>query len=95
MAAAGETTAPSRMEQSVAGALLHLVQLSRQVEVLDDFRFEPLARLRATGSSQAHQARERLDRHSPVPWQGSTLLAGGLQTPASAPGPPVPRRADR
>jgi hypothetical protein len=85
------------MEQSteVAGGPSQLVQLSRQVEVLDDFRFEPLARLRATRSSQAQQADERLDRHSRVPWQGSTLLAGGLQTPASAPGSPVPRRADR
>ena len=74
------------MEQSVnvGDVLSLLVQLSSQVEVLDDFRFEPLARLRATRSSQAQHADERPDRHCPFPWMGTTLLASGLQTTDSA-----------
>jgi hypothetical protein len=70
---------------AVESARSQLVQLSSPVEVLDDFRFEPLARLRATRSSPAQQADERLDRHyCPFPWKGTTLLASGLQTTDSA-----------
>jgi AcrR family transcriptional regulator len=52
---------PGRCSSPPRGTLpVGLVQLSGQVVVLDDFRVEPLARLRATRSSQAQQAGDRL-----------------------------------
>jgi hypothetical protein len=58
VAAAGETTGPSRMEQSVdvGGALLQLVPRATDLRRDRDFRFEPSGRLQASRSSPTEQA---------------------------------------
>jgi hypothetical protein len=47
--------------------LLQLVQLGSQLDVIDDFRFEPLGCLRVTRASRAAQADGRLDPWLPLP----------------------------
>jgi hypothetical protein len=62
VAAAGETTGPSRMEQSVdvGGALLQLVRTGSQLEVGGGFRIDPTGRLLRSTPSPTVQAGPRL-----------------------------------